>query len=110
MRRSSPIHRRIAIAAAALAVAYVLFGRQPGMPGAFVRYTVTRFAPSSQTQDVQFTVAQPIRCFHVHCPLRGFADDLRIGISGANGLELLANLPVRPRSAPAGALSHSAEE
>lgn len=88
--------QKIAIAVAAGAVAYVLFGWQPGVPEAFVRHAVTRAAPSSQTQDVPFTVAQPIRFFHVHCPLRDSADDLRIGISGASGLELLANLPVRP--------------
>lgn len=96
MRRPSPIHHRIAVAAAIVAAAYAILQWQPGMPEAFVRHAVTRAAPSSQTQDVPFTVAQPIRCFHVHCPLRGSANDLRIGISGDNGLELLANLPVRP--------------
>ena len=103
MPHPSRLAYRIAIADAALAVAYILFGRQPEMPDAFVRHAVTRTAPSSQTQDIPFTVNQPVRCFHVHCPLRGSADDLRIGIRGHNGVELLANLPARlapPRQEP----------
>ncbi len=92
----SRLAHRIAVAAVLGAAAYVLFGWQMGMPDAFVQHTVTRIAPSSQTQDVPFTVAEPLRCLHVHCRLQGSAADLRIGINGSNGLGLLANLPVRP--------------
>ena len=96
MRHPSRLAWSIPVLAVFGAAAYVLFGWQMGMPDAFVRHSVTRTAPSSQTRDVPFTVAEPLRCLHVHCRLQGSAADLRIGISGSDGLELLANLPVRP--------------